>query len=131
MATIEPTKFESLEPGIYAAQVKEIEISTHEEYGPQLKFIWSILDEDGAATDTEQWSWCSAKWSSRSKLYGITSTMLKKKCPGLDGPFDTDLLIGKKADIRIEMVKSQAGQERAAITQVYPFRSMTATDTEA
>lgn len=124
MGTIEPTKFVTVAPDIYSAEITAIQQETHEEYGQQLKFTFTLLDAEGDLSDDEMWAWAGAKWNPKSKLYEWAQAILRKKCPSVDEVFDWDLLLHKKCDAKIELVKTKSGQERTAITKLYPYKSM-------
>ncbi len=119
-----------LEPGYYPAQVRSIEEVTGD-YGPQLKFTFSILDGDNKpktrddGQPLEQWAWCSAKWGSRTKLLQWANVLLKTKCPSQNQPLDTDLLLGKRCDIQLD-AKESANGPTVRLVALWPFRSMTA-----
>jgi hypothetical protein len=125
---IQYTEVVTMAPGYYPAQIKEIEVTTGE-FGPQLKFIFSILDGDNkpvmrdSGTPEEQWAWCSQKWGPRTKLLEWGKVILKAKCPGPGEPIDTDLLIGKRCDIEI-VEKETPNGTRTRIERLMPFRSM-------
>lgn len=128
MPVIEYREIQTIEPGYYPAQVKSIEEATGE-YGPQLKFVFSILGPDNRprAKDSgdplEQWAWCSMKWGPRTKLLEWAKVLLKAKCPPPGEPIDTDLLIGKRCDIEIVERETPNGM-RTRIDRIMPFRSM-------
>lgn len=136
----------TLEPGYYPAMVKSIEETVGEfaddkrpgqiRKVPQLKFVFSILNEDGqpatkeSGEPLEQWAWASATWGPRAKLFDWAKVLLKNKCPAPGYPLDYDLLIGKKCDIEIELADTPNGQ-RPKVVKVLPFRSMSSqTETE-
>jgi hypothetical protein len=127
---IQPTTYVSVEPDIYSARISKIESETHEEYGPQLKFTYTLLDAEGEESDDELWAWAGAKWNPKTKLYEWASAILGKRCPSPEEPFDYDLLIGKKCDVKVENVKNKAGQDRTAITKLYPYKSMNRPEVE-
>jgi hypothetical protein len=143
MPVIAWTETTVLEPGYYPAQIKTIEETTSEfpdEKNPgktrtvhQLKFVFSILDEEGRPAATaggnpeEQWGWCSATWGPRSKLLAWAKILLKKGCPQPGEGLDWELLLGKKCDIEIVQKETSNGP-RTSIAGLYAFRSMSQAD---
>ena len=124
-----------LDAGYYPAQVNDIEDATGE-FGPQLKFIFSILDTDNrpktkdSGEPLEQWGWCSQKWGPRTKLMEWAKILLKAKCPGPGEPIDTDLLRGKRCDIEL-VEKEGPNGTHTRIERLLPFRSMTTAEDDS
>ena len=127
VAVLQPTK--SLEAGIYPAVITSIEEVTSTFDGKetqQLKIQFVVLNEDLQKTTEEIRGYTSAKWGNKCKLADWAKSILGKKCPGTDQPFDYDLLLNRKSDIQVEDVLNKTGNLVAKITKVYPFKSMSA-----
>lgn len=124
-----------LDPGYYPAQVSTIE-ETSGEFGPQLKFVLTILDnenhprikDNGEAI--EQWAWCSQKWGPRTKLLEWAKSLLKSKCPAAGEPLDTDLLLGKRCDVEL-VEKEGPNGTYTRVGRLLPFRSMTSAEDDS
>lgn len=121
-----------LDPGAYAAEVTAIEETTGE-FGPQLKFTFTILGTDGQPTldpegnPIEQWGWCSAKWHEKSKLYTWVKALLRGKGPGPGNGLDTDILLKKKCDI-VLAEKIGPNGTRTKLEEVVAYRTYTGAD---
>jgi len=115
-----------LDAGDYPAIITEIEETTGE-YGPQFQFQFVILDKDGEQTDDEIRGWCSQKWGEKTKLYKWSKAILGKRCPAPGQPMDTDRLINKKCDLRVEVTAGDAGP-RSKISEVYPYQTVSKND---
>ncbi len=134
MPVIEPTQFSTVEPGTYGAQIQDIQEETFTDAEGRtrlaLKFFFLLLDADGKplkganGNPVVQWGWAGRAWSERSKLYRWAKAILRSKCPGLNEPLDTDLLLGKKCDIALGERTGPRGESRVAIEEVYPYRTM-------
>lgn len=128
MPVIEWKETTGLEPGYYPAQVKTMEDASGD-FGPQIKFTFSILDPDNRPRTKEsgdlleQWGWCSQKWGPKTKLLEWAKVLLKAKCPGINEPIDTDLLLGKRCDLEI-VEKDGPNGTVSRVGKLLPFRSM-------
>lgn len=127
MPVLQWNEHTTLPPGDYSAIVTEIE-EEEGQYGLQLRFQFVVVDDDGRKTDQEIRGWASAKWGPKTKLLDWAKALLGKKCPRANDPLDTDLLIGRKCDLRVEERPGQQGQMRSAVAGVYPYRSITMLD---
>ena len=120
-----------VEPGIWPAVVTEI-IETEQTFPSepdkivqQLQFQFVILGADGSKTNDQIRGWTSRNWSTKSKLFAWAKVLLRNKCPKENEPLDTDLLIGRKCDLEVVEVGTDG---RTKINQLYPYRTMSATD---
>lgn len=131
MPVIQPTRFTTCEPGDYSAIVQEID-EVDGEYGPQIQIQFGLIDGNGRPlADPETGSpirirgWCSARWGEKTKLHQWAKAILRNRCPSADEPFDTDLLRGRKCDLRVGQRQTPAGP-RTVVESVYPYRTLTA-----
>lgn len=89
---IEQSTYEALEPGVYPGRITDI-LEEDGIYGPQLK-IYFFLDPTENYEDGKQiYSWCSRKFSPKSKLYLWTQAILGR-IP-TDYVFDSDDILNK------------------------------------
>jgi hypothetical protein len=120
-----------IDPGIYRARLAKIEDAVSEEYGPQLKFFFKVLDADGDETQQEILGWASQKFHPRSKLFAWAKAMLRSKCPTPPDDIDTDVLIGKRADVEVVAYKKQDGSDGTKIGALFPYATMTSQEDAA
>ena len=100
-----------LDEGMYPATVMAI---TEEEgqFGPQFKFTW-VLDGkfhekgDKAGQPIDIWDWCSQKLTPKSKLWQVATSLNVQ--PVLGQGFDTDDLLGRRANLVIKHVDTTSG----------------------
>jgi len=119
---IEQTVYEVLPTGDYPASIGRIELEDGQ-YGQQLKFSFDLLVEEYA--DRTLLGWASAKFSTKSKLYGWTRAALGGQPIDPAYVLDTDDLIGKKVLLTV-LVKQKddgSGIEFNKIDSVRPYRN--------
>ena len=123
------------EPGIYRVKVTSVEDAPSNDYGPQLKFVFTVIDQDGDDTDQQIFGWCSPKFHPKSTLYAWSKAILRSKCPTPPDDIDTKSLIGKKCDLEyVEYTKTKgvnAGQKGTKIGSLYPFGTMSSDEDAA
>ena len=120
MAQLQWRTFAGLPAGDYPAVIQEIQ-EDEGKFGPQLRFQFVILDGDGQLTNRQIRGWCSAKWGPGTKLFEWTKAILGKNCPPPGAALDTDLLLRRRCDIRVEA----RSEGRSVVAGVYPYRSIT------
>lgn len=118
-----------IEPGVYRARLIKIEDEESSEYGPQIKFYFVVLDEDGEPTSQEILGWASAKFHPKSKLYTWARAMLRSKCPNPESDdLETEDLLNKRCDIEIVSYRKKDGSDGTKIGQLYPYNTMASSD---
>lgn len=122
----------ALEPGFYRAKVTQIKETTGD-FGPQLEFTFTVLDEEGDETDNTVRAWCGIAWSAKAKLFGWSKALLRSKCPIPPAPIDTDVLIGKRCDIELVQGKQRddGGYWTKLAPTIYPYNTMASKDDSA
>ncbi len=119
MPVLQWTESTGVDAGDYSAVITDIE-DEDGQFGPQVRLQFVILDDDGDQTKDQIRGWASQKWGPKTKLYDWARAVLGKKCPGPGQPFDTDKLINRKCDIRVEEKAGPQGP-RSFIAGVFPF----------
>lgn len=100
-----------LDEGMYPATVNAIG-EEEGQFGPQFKFTW-VLDGkfhekgDKAGQPIDIWDWCSQKLTPKSKLWQIAIGLGVQ--PVLGQGFDTDDLLGRRANLVIKHVDTATG----------------------
>lgn len=126
MSVLKWTEPKIVPPGIYPAQVAEVR-EVEGEFGTQVRIRFVILTPDGQRTEDMVDGYCKAVWGPRSKLFEWATEILRGKVqPGED--FDTDRLLGKRCDIRVDRKETKSGF-RSVVTKVYPYRTASVDDT--
>lgn len=99
----ELTVHETIEMGAYDARVKSVE-DVEGQFGPQVKFVFELVggDYDGQTL----WGWCSATYSTQSKLYDWTKAILfGGNAPPLGHILNTNDFVGRPVRIGVSVVK--------------------------
>ena len=114
---IPQTTYEPIPTGEYLAKISQI---TNEDglYGPQLKFTFDLLNQDEERTLL---GWTSAKFSTKSKLFGWTKAALGGGELPQTKDFDSDELLGKKV-ILVVVEKQGDNGPFNKIDDVKPYR---------
>lgn len=97
--TVPQTTYRVIPAGWYTGKLFSVE-ETEGQFGPQLKLHWDLGDVEGQQTEIS--NWCSMRFSPKSKLYEIATILFKKQIPE-DYDLDTDHLIGREADLMVEV----------------------------
>lgn len=88
----------------FDAQITDIQDLPDGQWGPGLKFILELDDDephdDGAPWET--WAFCSQKLSPRSKLYGWLKAIDEDLIPEPGGTIDLDDLVGSRVQVMFE-----------------------------
>jgi len=101
-----------IDPGVYAATIKEIEKVTGE-FGDQLRFTFTL---DGIP-DTEPWAWCSYKLGTQTKLWHWF-TALKGRAPTIGEKVAPRDLVGCRCQLVIGAKKTKDGSEVLGVTDL-------------
>jgi hypothetical protein len=101
-----------IDPGVYAATIKDIEKVTGE-FGDQLRFTFTI-DE---IPDEEPWAWCSYKLGTQTKLWKWF-TALKGRPPTIGERLAPRDLVGCRCQLVIGPKKSKGGDEVLGVTDI-------------
>lgn len=109
---IEQTTYEAIEPGVYPGKITDI-LEEDGQFGPQLKFIFLLDPFEGFEDGKQLHSWCSRKFSSKSKLYTWTTSILGR-LPS-DYVFDSDDILNKSILVVVDNRFSTDG------SQLYDF----------
>ena len=118
---IQQTKYEPIPEGIYPGMIVGIEKDPNNQYGPQLKIRFMLEDVPGYDNGKEMSTWCSAKFSPKSKLYRWTNSILGRIREGYD--FDSDDVLNKKVLVSVGRKIGSDGQEYDRIEDVKPLRA--------
>lgn len=117
---IEQTVYELLPVGDYHAVITDIQ-QTDGIYGPQLCFSFTI--EGGDHDGSQLKAWCSAKFSTKSKLY----EWARAAFGGVEIPptytFDADDVMGRKVTLTVIINAKDDGTEFNKIQTVKRFRA--------
>ena len=89
---IQHSTYEALEPGVYPGKITDIQ-EEDGAYGPQLKVYFLLDPFEGYEGGKQLFSWCSRKFSPKSKLYSWTQAVLGRITP--DYVFDSDDILNK------------------------------------
>lgn len=119
--TYTEASYEVIEAGVYPGKLKEISEGSGE-YGDFLRFEWTVLDDDGAETDTAISGLCNPLLNSRSKLGAWAQAHLGEDL-SVGQELDLDNLIGKKVMLTVSVEPRKDGQgDRNKVTAVSPVR---------
>lgn len=119
--TYTEANFEVVEAGVYPGKLKEISEGSGE-YGDFLRFEWTLLDDDGAATETTISGLCNPLLNSRSKLGAWAQAHLGEELR-VGQELDLDELIDKKVMLTVSVEPRKDGQgDRNKVTAVSPMR---------
>lgn len=110
---------ELLPVGDYPATIVDIE-ATDGFYGQQLQFTYNIADGQHAGAIVK--AWCSAKFSTRSKLYGWTRAAFGGADIPADYTFNSDHLLNRRVVLTIIQQTKEDGTEFNRVQAVKPFR---------
>lgn len=117
---IEPTKYEPIPDGVYAAQVGNVE-QAEGQFGTQLKIRFDLLDPD--YSDRSLIGWTSCKLSPKSKLWAWSKAAI---FGGHDIPsnwtFDSDDLLDKRVQVVVSTERGSDGETFSKIKDVLPLR---------
>jgi len=89
---IEQSTYEAVEPGVYPGKITDI-VEEEGLYGPQLKIFFFLDPFEGYEGGKQIYSWCSRKFSPKSKLYLWTQAILGRITP--DYVFDSEDILNK------------------------------------
>ena len=97
MAVLKVQTYETVDAGMYPARVADVVWDENGQFGPQVKAIFELTEEEVAGKTLV--GWASAKLSPKSKLYGWVSALLfrGKGIPEGYPAVDTDTLKGWSA----------------------------------
>ena len=101
--------------------IVSIENDPNSQYGPQLKIRFMLEDVPSHENGKELSTWCSAKFSPKSKLYRWTNSILGRIPEGYD--FNSDDVLNKKVLVSIGRKIGSDGQEYDRIEDVKPLRA--------
>ena len=104
---IEQTQHVLLPVGEYSAQITEVEPDDGQ-FGPQVKFTFTILDED--YRDLTLLGWTSAKFNNKTKLYEWTREAFGNPIPK-DYNFRSDDLVGRDVSLTVIVRRKDDGSE--------------------
>jgi hypothetical protein len=121
MATYEYQKYEPIEPGNYLAKIIQIE-DVSGQFGDQHRFTFELApDEEGESRTLL--GWCSAKFSSKSKLGEWVRAILFNNGEIPTGfKLDTDKLIGKSVRLLVSADEDKDGTITNKIAQIFPVK---------
>ena len=105
---IQQSTYEAVEPGVYPGRITDI-MEEDGTYGPQLKVYFLLDPFEGYADGKQLYSWCSRKFSPKSKLYQWTQAILGRITP--DYIFDSDDILNKPVMVVIDNRYSADGSQ--------------------
>ena len=105
---IQQSTYEALEPGVYPGKITDIQ-EEDGAYGPQLKVYFLLDPFEGYEAGKQLYSWCSRKFSPKSKLYSWTQAILGRITP--DYVFDSDDILEKPVLVVIDNRFSADGSQ--------------------
>ena len=121
MATYTYTTYEPIDPGNYVAKIAKIE-DVEGQFGEQHKFTFELAPDEEGETRT-MLGWCSAKFSSKSKLGEWVRAILFNNNEIPTGfELDTDELIGRSVMLQVSTEKDTDGNEINKIAKMYPVK---------
>ena len=117
---ITQTRYEPVPTGEYQAVVADITEETGL-YGPQLKFVFSIVAPEHYNGRTLL-GWCTAKFSPKSKLYAWTRAALGGRDISPDMDFDSDQVINQPVVLAVVVKEGDKGP----VNQIFDVKPMCA-----
>ena len=123
MAVLKVQMFETVDAGMYPARVADVVWDEDGQFGPQVKAIFELTEEEVAGKTLV--GWASAKLSPKSKLYGWVSALLfrGKGIPEGYPAVDTDTLKGLECILVVGVEKKPDGSEYNRVKDVLPMKS--------
>lgn len=111
---IEQAQYTLVPTGDYKARIAEI-VEDEGVYGPQVKFAFLVVG--GEFDDQTLLGWCSAKFSSQSKLYQWTRAAFGADIP-TEYAFNSDDLLGRNVILTVIVREKDDGTEFNKIERV-------------
>lgn len=123
MAVLKVQTYETVDAGMYPARVADVVWDENGQFGPQVKAIFELTEEEVAGKTLV--GWASAKLSPKSKLYGWVSALLfrGKGIPEGYPAVDTDALKGLECILVVGVEKKPDGAEFNRVKDVLPMKA--------
>jgi hypothetical protein len=122
MAVLKVQTYETVDAGTYPARVADVVLDENGQFGPQVKAVFELLDEEAAGKTLV--GWASAKLSPKSKLYGWVSALLfrGKGIPEGYAVVDTDTLKGQECILVVGVEQKPDGSAYNKVKDVLPMK---------
>lgn len=123
MTILKVQTYKTVDAGTYTARVADVVVEENGQFGPQVKAIFELLDEEVAGKTLV--GWASAKLSPKSKLYGWVSALLfrGKGIPEGYITVDTDTLKGVECILVVGVEQRPDGAEYNRVEHVLPAKA--------